>query len=176
MENKDTGCQVPPGAPKLCANNCGFFGNAATMNFCSKCHKDFILKQEQSKLAASSIGSIVNSGTTIDKSSEHLPIEVELKVGSTNSILISTQTPCTSSLNTNNEEKNNNNAKESPNRCGTCRKRVGLTGFSCRCGNLFCASHRYSNKHDCAYDYRTAAQAAIRKANPIVKAKKLDKI
>ncbi|XP_062115323.1 zinc finger A20 and AN1 domain-containing stress-associated protein 8-like [Humulus lupulus] len=172
MEHKETGCQVPPGAPKLCANNCGFFGNAATMNFCSKCHKDYMLKKEQAKLAVSSVGSIVNGGTTDKGSSEHLPIEVELKVGSAKSILIPTQAPCTSSTNTKDEE----NARGSPNRCSTCRKRIGLTGFSCRCGNLFCAAHRYSNKHNCAYDYRTAAQAAIRKANPIVKAEKLDKI
>lgn len=64
----------------------------------------------------------------------------------------------------------------SSNRCNACRKRVGLTGFSCRCGNVFCTAHRYSDKHDCQFDYRRAAQGAIAKANPVVKAKKLDKI
>lgn len=67
-------------------------------------------------------------------------------------------------------------AKEGPNRCNACRKRVGLTGFNCRCGNLFCAAHRYSDKHDCPFDYQTAARDAIAKANPVVKAEKLDKI
>ncbi|RVW85375.1 Zinc finger A20 and AN1 domain-containing stress-associated protein 8 [Vitis vinifera] len=66
--------------------------------------------------------------------------------------------------------------KEGPNRCSTCKKRVGLTGFNCRCGHLFCATHRYSDKHDCPFDYRTAARDAIAKANPVVKAEKLDKI
>ncbi|CAL9087809.1 unnamed protein product [Musa textilis] len=64
-------------------------------------------------------------------------------------------------------------AKEGPNKC---KKRVGSTGFTCRCGNLFCSVHRYSDKHDCSFDYRSAAQNAIAKANPIVKPKKLDKI
>ncbi|TQE11896.1 hypothetical protein C1H46_002530 [Malus baccata] len=72
--------------------------------------------------------------------------------------------------------KSEEKVKETPTRCGTCRKRVGLTGFSCRCGDLFCAVHRYSDKHKCPYDYRTAAQDAIAKANPVVKAEKLDKI
>ncbi|RCU12162.1 hypothetical protein DVA78_17960, partial [Acinetobacter baumannii] len=52
----------------------------------------------------------------------------------------------------------------------------GLHGFSCSCGDLFCAVHRYSDKHNCPHDYRTAAQDAIAKANPVVKADKLDKI
>ncbi|XP_010870084.1 AN1-type zinc finger protein 5 isoform X4 [Esox lucius] len=61
-------------------------------------------------------------------------------------------------------------------RCFTCRKKVGLTGFDCRCGNLFCAIHRYSDKHDCPYDYRGAAAARIRKENPIVVAEKIQKL
>ncbi|KPP66425.1 AN1-type zinc finger protein 5-like [Scleropages formosus] len=62
------------------------------------------------------------------------------------------------------------------NRCFTCRKKVGLTGFDCRCGNLFCAIHRYSDKHDCSYDYRGAAAARIRKENPVVVAEKIQKL
>ncbi|KAI1891642.1 hypothetical protein AGOR_G00145880 [Albula goreensis] len=62
------------------------------------------------------------------------------------------------------------------NRCFTCRKKVGLTGFDCRCGNLFCSIHRYSDKHDCPYDYRGAAAAQIRKENPIVVAEKIQKL
>ncbi|XP_024958940.1 zinc finger A20 and AN1 domain-containing stress-associated protein 2-like [Cynara cardunculus var. scolymus] len=36
--------------------------------------------------------------------------------------------------------------------------------------------HRYSDKHDCPFDYRTTAKDAIAKANPVVKAEKLEKI
>ncbi|AES69221.1 AN1-like zinc finger protein [Medicago truncatula] len=46
------------------------------------------------------------------------------------------------------------NAKTGPSRCITCRKRVDLTGFSCKCGNLFCSMHRYSDKHDCPFNYK----------------------
>lgn len=66
--------------------------------------------------------------------------------------------------------------RQSVNRCLTCRKRTGLLGFKCRCGNVFCAPHRYSDKHNCPYDYKSAARDAIAKANPIVKAKKVEKI
>ncbi|CAI7819958.1 unnamed protein product [Closterium sp. NIES-53] len=58
-------------------------------------------------------------------------------------------------------------------RCMSCKRRVGLTGFKCRCGDMFCAIHRYSDKHACSFDYKTAGREAIAKANPIVKADKV---
>ncbi|CAL9042085.1 unnamed protein product [Musa banksii] len=62
------------------------------------------------------------------------------------------------------------------NRCLSCRKRVGFTGFRCRCGELFCGEHRYSDRHDCGYDYKAAARAAIARANPIVRAAKIVRV
>ena len=44
--------------------------------------------------------------------------------------------------------------KKKKNRCQSCKKKVGLTGFTCRCGGLFCSIHRYSDKHDCSFDYK----------------------
>lgn len=67
-------------------------------------------------------------------------------------------------------------AKREVNRCSGCRRRVGLTGFRCRCGELFCADHRYSDRHDCSYDYKTAGREAIARENPVVKAAKIVKI
>ncbi|KAK9692372.1 hypothetical protein RND81_09G259800 [Saponaria officinalis] len=61
-------------------------------------------------------------------------------------------------------------------RCSGCRKRVGLTGFRCRCGDLFCAEHRYSDRHECSYDYKTAGRAAIARENPLVRAAKILKV
>uniref|UniRef100_M4DCQ9 AN1-type domain-containing protein n=1 Tax=Brassica campestris TaxID=3711 RepID=M4DCQ9_BRACM len=66
--------------------------------------------------------------------------------------------------------------KEGPTRCATCKKRVGLTGFKCRSGDLFCGTHRYADIHNCSFNYHVAVQEPIAKANPVVKAEKLDKI
>ncbi|XP_050166023.1 uncharacterized protein LOC126637134 isoform X1 [Myiozetetes cayanensis] len=74
------------------------------------------------------------------------------------------------------EEKASELPKPKRNRCFTCRKKVGLTGFDCRCGNLFCGLHRYSDKHNCPYDYKTEAAAKIRKENPVVVAEKIQRI
>ncbi|KAG6769241.1 hypothetical protein POTOM_024859 [Populus tomentosa] len=173
MESHDeTGCQAPEG-PILCINNCGFFGSAATMNMCSKCHKDIILKQQQAQLAASSIESIVNGNSSGNGKEPVVAVAVAVDVQSApvEVKIISTE-PSSAASSKPSEMK----AKEGPSRCTSCRKRVGLTGFSCRCGNLFCTVHRYSDKHDCPFDYRNAARDAIAKANPVVKAEKLDKI
>ena len=51
-----------------------------------------------------------------------------------------------------------------------------LPGFDCRCGNLFCGIHRYSDKHNCPYDYKAEAAAKIRKENPVVVADKIQRI
>ncbi|KFQ94348.1 AN1-type zinc finger protein 5 [Nipponia nippon] len=66
--------------------------------------------------------------------------------------------------------------KQKKNRCFTCRKKIGLTGFDCRCGNLFCAIHRYSDMHACPYNYKAEAAEKIRKENPIVIAEKIQKL
>ncbi|GAU33127.1 hypothetical protein TSUD_363280 [Trifolium subterraneum] len=67
-------------------------------------------------------------------------------------------------------------AKRAVNRCSGCRKRVGLTGFRCRCGDLFCSDHRYSDRHDCSYDYKAAGRETIARENPVVRAAKIVKL
>ncbi|KAL7084495.1 hypothetical protein ACP275_14G226300 [Erythranthe tilingii] len=154
------------------------------MNMCSKCYKDEMLKQEQAKVAASSIENIVNgSSSSSSSSSTSTGVEKEsatiAESGNVKIDLVEVKTIAAPSLNVSSapavaaiEPK----AKEGPARCSSCKKRVGLTGFKCRCGNMYCGSHRYSDKHDCPFDYRTAGRDAIAKANPVVKAEKLDKI
>ncbi|KAL2940823.1 Zinc finger A20 and AN1 domain-containing stress-associated protein 8 [Bienertia sinuspersici] len=174
MDHDETGCQAPPEGPILCVNNCGFFGSVATMNMCSKCYKDAVLKQEQAKLAASSIENIVNGSSSGNNGKEPIVVDkVDVQVKPVEQKLVSLPE---STAPSGSEESGDAKPNKGPNRCTTCKKRVGLTGFNCRCGNLFCAMHRYSDKHECPFDYRTAAQNAIAKANPVIKAEKLDKI
>ncbi|GMQ00736.1 hypothetical protein CsSME_00047688 [Camellia sinensis var. sinensis] len=62
------------------------------------------------------------------------------------------------------------------NRCSGCKRKVGLTGFRCRCGDLFCSEHRYSDRHDCSFDYKAAGREAIARENPVVRAAKILKV
>lgn len=61
--------------------------------------------------------------------------------------------------------------------CDKCGKKFGLTGgFPCRCGGTYCAFHRYSDRHDCTFDYREMGAAEIRRDNPVVVPEKLRKL
>lgn len=172
MEHDEASCQAPPEGPFLCINNCGFFGSAATMNMCSKCHKDSMLEQDQAKLSASTIGSIMNGSSNSNQNEPSVTASMDMPVSLVEPKITSMHaSPVVVS-----EGSSAVKPKDGPRRCNSCNKRVGLTGFDCRCGNVFCAIHRYSDKHDCPFDYRTSAQDAIAKANPIVKAEKIGKI
>merc|ERR1712173_552382 len=77
---------------------------------------------------------------------------------------------------TDGKDPKESSGKKKKNRCLGCKKKVGLTGFTCRCGGLFCSLHRYSDKHDCNFDYKKLGAEEIKKSNPIVVAKKVEKI
>ncbi|CAF1226754.1 unnamed protein product [Adineta steineri] len=66
--------------------------------------------------------------------------------------------------------------KKQRNRCTTCSKRLGLTGFDCRCGGQFCPLHRYANEHNCTFDYKEHGQNEIRKNMPVVQAERVRRI
>lgn len=157
------------GEPTLCVNNCGFYGNPSTNNLCSKCFKDYIMNQTKD-LGKTSVGNSV--GELKEKSIREEvgePVVVDQLMSSTDAVEVAATTGTSS-------ENPENNTSRPPNRCWVCKKRVGLTGFKCKCEHTFCSSHRYSDKHNCVFNYKSAAQDAIARANPVVKADKIEKI
>lgn len=60
--------------------------------------------------------------------------------------------------------------QKNTNRCFSCNKKIGLTGFKCRCGFVFCGPHRLAEAHDCDFDYKGAGRESLAKANPLVQA------
>lgn len=69
-------------------------------------------------------------------------------------------------------DKNNSNQCNHPD----CKKKLKLTDIMCRCGLKFCALHRYSDKHNCTFDYKNMGKIELTKQNPIVNFSKLEKI
>ena len=38
-------------------------------------------------------------------------------------------------------------------------------GVDCKCGMLLCGIHRYTDKHECAHDFKSADRAILSKNN-----------
>jgi hypothetical protein len=138
---------------RLCANNCGFFGSPATMDLCSKCYRDLNHHQQQP------------AAPVPPSSSASAAYEARLAAVA---VAEPEEAPAAAAP---------AGATRQAGRCASCRKRVGLTGFACRCGATFCGVHRYPERHACAFDFRAAGRDAIARANPVVKGEKLkDKV
>lgn len=73
-------------------------------------------------------------------------------------------------------DKDQAKKKRKVNRCSVCNKKVGLLGFDCRCGGLYCALHRGDNDHDCQFDYKSVQRAELAEKNPRVVGEKVKKI
>jgi hypothetical protein len=173
--------------PALCKANCGFFGAADKQGYCSVCFKKEVEKQDKkaepdlkpvpkdnSRLSSTDSTSSSSSDQKVTDAMADLmkPNNGESQPEATN-IDLNTSGPSTSGQG---HDEDTPPAKKAKKRCGVCKKRLGLTGFECRCGYFYCGIHRYSDKHDCPFDYKKTGRAELSAANPICAGEKIKKL
>lgn len=118
--------------------------------------------------------------TSISNNLPHIASAPALSACSSSvNIDIPTASPAETSIESNSLDINSpSKEKKKLNRCSwaTCNKKLGLTGFQCRCGGQYCSLHRYANEHQCTFDYREHGQNEIRKNMPVVQAERVRRI
>eukprot|EP00092_Neocalanus_flemingeri_P000275 GFUD01000295.1.p1 GENE.GFUD01000295.1~~GFUD01000295.1.p1 ORF type:complete len:188 (+),score=51.74 GFUD01000295.1:234-797(+) len=175
--------------PTLCKNGCGFFSSIDAKGFCSVCYKDYLKKEAAAAATVDPNNDEDEVPTTVAMSQLTLEEETKSEESVENAEIVipdleetaaelaakpSTSTDQPDSTEEKKEEEKD--TKKKKNRCLSCKKKLGLTGFSCRCGGLYCAIHRYSDKHECGFDYKAMGEKEISENNPLIVAQKVAKI
>ncbi|KAI9919571.1 hypothetical protein PsorP6_017255 [Peronosclerospora sorghi] len=135
---------------ELCLNGCGFFGAPGSGGMCSVCWK----KAMSDRQAA--VASPRSASTGLEA------MKAELTEPSAYAIMSNTEA-------VEEETREKSGAKpvqKNKKRCWECKKKVGLTAIECRCGFVFCSSHRFEDQHNCSFDFKMADRAELARRNP----------
>ncbi|KAJ1419536.1 Zinc finger, A20-type [Sesbania bispinosa] len=143
-------CEAPEGH-RLCANNCGFLGSPATMNLCSKCYGDIRLKEQEEASTKSTIETALSSASSSVASA---------------AAAIASPPPSTSSPST--------AAVESVKSLPPPAALTEVASSSVAAPPV--QPNRYPERHACSFDFKTVGREEIARANPMIRAEKLQRI
>jgi hypothetical protein len=65
-----------------------------------------------------------------------------------------------------------------PKRCQheSCKIKIMLADFPCKCSNFYCSQHRYSESHKCSFDYKSQGVKLLEEQLVKANGSKLNKI
>eukprot|EP01026_Neomeris_dumetosa_P027431 TRINITY_DN2229_c0_g1_i1.p1 TRINITY_DN2229_c0_g1~~TRINITY_DN2229_c0_g1_i1.p1 ORF type:complete len:221 (-),score=14.15 TRINITY_DN2229_c0_g1_i1:575-1237(-) len=69
-----------------------------------------------------------------------------------------------------------NKVQKNKSKCWSCKKKIGIQGVQCRCGYVFCYSHRQPEDHECSFDFRHFDRQQLASNNPQIIASKISKV
>jgi len=164
--------------PRMCLGNCGFWGHASTFWYCSQCYAKKTANEANPIKAKNDNVAVVEPIAAITTEAHDSTSELEEKIA-----LVQDSTSMDVDSNLSNAE-NVNSGSDSENsdtqvdlsRCFECKKKVGIYGTKCKCDHVFCGKHRYSDQHNCKYDYQESGKKRLKEMNPQVKSEKVTKI
>lgn len=155
----------------LCTKGCGFFSGSGLQGLCSLCYKEEVKKSGRLE---DCLSSVPEQKQTLGGKQDNATEEV---------CRARNQPEVVKDVDDQEDEKEKEvmkaplGHKRAPKtRCESCRRKLGLLGFSCRCGGQFCSLHRHSSEHECGFDWKELGRSEVARNNPLVRGQKVVKI
>lgn len=146
--------------------------NPATMGLCSKCYRE---TQSSVENKGQGSGAATAAGRPEPAPTPAAVEEKEIIADKSQEQVLGTETAPVGEEENKQAVVSEKAVQKNRGRCFSCNKKVGLLGFECRCGYVYCTGHRHAADHACTFDFASFDRDRLAKANPVVAAAKVDK-